>query len=386
MGNFMRVCLFNPPLETCLANRIDVIIEVLRKLEYEIEMVKDIKPIIVYADSRLFNKYNLFLPFRLLRALFLSMGRFKKRFDLIFSFTDPFRGIIGVILGKLLSIPIVFDLWYTFVDSQIQQGYWRYGGFNHILGHLVEYLAVKLAGSVLIANYIKKYVLNTYEISPSKVFPFPNLIDFTLYDPAKFDSYEIREKYGFDSNTFLVMYHGTFLAVHGLEYAIKAFPQVISIYQNVKLLLIGPFNENCKKIENLVKKLKISNHVIFAGVIQNEIMPKFLNAADVSLGIFSANPRARRTFRYSAIESMAMGLPLITSDSSGVRHLTDYENVIKVPFEDHESIAEALLYLIENKEKRLEIGKNAREFIFIHYNVKKAEKIIKSAIKKAING
>ena len=72
----------------------------------------------------------------------------------------------------------------------------------------------------------------------------------------------------------------------------------------------------------------------------------------------------------SVIEAEAIGRPVVTTDSVGCRDtVIDGWNGYMVPVKDPYAVVVALKKLIDNKELRLELGRNAREFAVNKYDI-----------------
>jgi glycosyltransferase involved in cell wall biosynthesis len=75
------------------------------------------------------------------------------------------------------------------------------------------------------------------------------------------------------------------------------------------------------------------------------------------------------------LEAMASGLPIVASRIGGVPDVVkDGENGLLVPPRDHEALAAAIIYLLENGDVRKKIGENARKKVENYSWEKVAEK------------
>ena len=88
----------------------------------------------------------------------------------------------------------------------------------------------------------------------------------------------------------------------GLKYLISAIPEVTEKYPNVKLVIIGEGSER-KNLENLIKKLKIENHVILLG--RKKEIPKLLKSSNIFV-----LPSRREAFGLVNLEAMFIPLPV----------------------------------------------------------------------------
>ena len=108
------------------------------------------------------------------------------------------------------------------------------------------------------------------------------------------------------------------------------------------------------ELEELARSLGISDKVSFVGH-KSDITP-FLEDADIFL-----IPSLWEGFGLAAVEGMNAGLPLVASDVSGLREVvgTDAESAFLVPPSEPEAIAAALEALIDDPQKRQNMGKAA---------------------------
>lgn len=78
----------------------------------------------------------------------------------------------------------------------------------------------------------------------------------------------------------------------------------------------------------------------------------------------------------SVIEAEAIGRPIVTTDSVGCRDtVIDGENGFLIPIKDSDALANALKKLIDNKELRQTMGRNAREFAVNRFDIKDVTKV-----------
>ena len=157
-------------------------------------------------------------------------------------------------------------------------------------------------------------------------------------------------------NTFDVMFWGTYLPLHGLEYIIEA-AKIVEKEKNIVFHIIGkgPFYLD---ILRLAKKFNVKN-VKFIDPIPFEKLPKYLAYADLCLGIFGTSGKARRVIPNKVYEALAMKKPIITGDTVGAREILSHKNnsyLVKIG--NAEAIADAILELRDNTDLRMKIAEN----------------------------
>jgi glycosyltransferase involved in cell wall biosynthesis len=110
-----------------------------------------------------------------------------------------------------------------------------------------------------------------------------------------------------------------------------------------------------EKLKQLALHLGIQNNVVFTGFVEDvyEVMKVF----DV-FAMSSSN----EGFGISLAESMALGVPPVVTRIGGMCEVVEdnISGLLAEP-EDVEDLAEKLLYLLQNKEIRKEMGEKARK-------------------------
>ena len=99
----------------------------------------------------------------------------------------------------------------------------------------------------------------------------------------------------------------------------------------------------------------IRTNLIFTGYMKEDFV-KTLACLNFKIFLVPGSDGSCRAVR----EAMAMGKPIITSRRGMLPELVEHEKQGLVIDDTAENIAEAILYLVENPEKREEMGRNAR--------------------------
>lgn len=111
-------------------------------------------------------------------------------------------------------------------------------------------------------------------------------------------------------------------------------------------------------MEKLSKSLSLKN-VKFIGRVSYDELPEYLINADICLGIFGNNKKAKRVVTNKVYEILAMGKPLITGNSEASREiLKNKENAILCEMGNPKSLASAILELKNDENLRNKIAKN----------------------------
>ncbi len=167
---------------------------------------------------------------------------------------------------------------------------------------------------------------------------------------------------------------------------VKRIPDVIKIFNEIqkklpaKLMMVGEGPER-KPAERLAEELGIAEKVIFLGN-SNEI-DKILCFSDLFL-----LPSKTESFGLAALEAMASGVPVISSNTGGIPEVNEQgvtgflSNV-----GDIEEMAKNAIHILKDAETLNTFKKNAKEFskkFSISEVVPKYEKIYREALSKSL--
>lgn len=177
-----------------------------------------------------------------------------------------------------------------------------------------------------------------------------------------------------------------FVEKKGIECLIKALYIIKKNKINFNFVLIGggPLKD---KYEKLIKKYNLEENITIKQVLTQEEVKKELRESMIFvLPCVVAKNGDRDILPNVLKEAMAMEIPIITSDISGIKELVeDGETGILVPPKNPKAIANAISKLYKNRISRNRMGKQGREKIEKDFNIKieakRIEKISKEVIK-----
>jgi len=134
--------------------------------------------------------------------------------------------------------------------------------------------------------------------------------------------------------------------------------------------VIGGDGNDRKFLEELAGELGMKKKVHFMGNIAEDTKWSLLRHADVFVMPSRVNPSASHEgFGMAFIEAAVFGLPGVGSTGGGIPDAVIHgETGLLVPQESPDKLAEALIYLYKNPEKREVMGKTAMERARIHFS------------------
>lgn len=228
---------------------------------------------------------------------------------------------------------------------------------------LKKKLLSNVAGVVAVSAENRRIIEEMFPFVKDKITVIHNGIDVSWWKSQLLrftdEDYKKIKKDVFlaNKNTLTI---GTIAELHerkGLKYLIEAMQEIVERFPNVKLVLIGEGGER-EHLEKFVSVKNLENHVVFTGR-QKEI-PKLLKSCDIF-----CLPSRREAFGLVNAEAMITGLPVVATEVGGIPEIVkNGETGLLVPPEDSGALACALISLIENPERRIEMGQLGKQRVY----------------------
>ncbi len=170
--------------------------------------------------------------------------------------------------------------------------------------------------------------------------------------PAK-DPEEMKKSLEADP---LLISVGEFSKVKAKDIAIKAMPIIIKSKPQTKLFFIGKDRTELVNLIKLSKELGVEKSISFLGFKGDDELQSLMHSADLLLHTSLAEGLST-----ILLESMACGLPFITTPAGGNGYLAQESGAgITIPFQDEKALADSVLKLVEDRNKLQKLASNGR--------------------------
>lgn len=200
-----------------------------------------------------------------------------------------------------------------------------------------------------VSKSLKKETLHTFKID-NNIEVVHNFIDFEKMQLLKKNAHCcLADKFKHEK---ILMHISNFRKVKRIDDIVKTF---YIVHQKIKskLILIGDGPEK-PYIERLVRELKLDKNVIFTGRISEPL--EILSSADIFL-----LPSENESFGLSALEAMAMGIPVISSNAGGITEVNiNGKTGYTCDVGDVKTMANHIINLLSDERKYQEFCNNAR--------------------------
>jgi glycosyltransferase involved in cell wall biosynthesis len=182
-----------------------------------------------------------------------------------------------------------------------------------------------------------------YNFSGPRIVCIHNCVDLQKVKPSH-SPLEVKKSLGIKEDSPLIGTAGRLVPVKGLDYLLKATPIMLERSSGLKVLIVGEGPERTN-LERLASQWGIDSKVIFAG--QREDVYDLISAMDLFV-----LPSLSEGIPMALLEALALGVPVLASHVGGIPEvLVQGQTGLLVPPRDEKALADACLYLLENKEK-----------------------------------
>jgi glycosyltransferase involved in cell wall biosynthesis len=227
--------------------------------------------------------------------------------DVIVNFAVPTYGIQTNCIAKLYKKPVVFRA--LDVSHKIR---------NSLLGPLIKAAekSVYRNATLISANNpgLAKYS-QTLATNPARVVTNLPPLDLAHFrKAAKNDA--LAKELGIAPNDKVIVYMGSFFYFSGLVGVIKQFSKANP--HNTKLMLIGGGDQN-QELRTLVKKLGLTDRVIFTGFIDYAKLPEYFSIAHVAINPMEAGLVSNSAFPHKVLQYVASSLPVVSTELDGLK-------------------------------------------------------------------
>jgi glycosyltransferase involved in cell wall biosynthesis len=239
--------------------------------------------------------------------------------------------------------------------------------------HLWAFALTRAWSNAIIANSTAGADFNsrTFGVPRSKYRVIHNGVDTNRFKPR--DVSALRKQLGIADHDRVVGMFASFKEQKNHSFLLRAAPRVIARFPDLRLLFIGDelymgMSDSVsyhRKIHALVDDLGLRKHCLFLG--NRSDVEKYYSLCDLTvLPSFSeGTPNV-------ALESMASGVPVVaTNVSDNALIIPDGKVGLMVALNDETALADRICRILENKELRTQMGKNARQWVTEHFSGKR---------------
>ncbi|HWD39978.1 MAG TPA: glycosyltransferase family 4 protein [Fimbriimonas sp.] len=236
----------------------------------------------------------------------------------------------------------------------------RHGGiFNDTSKYIHEqeyWLTYEAWRVIVCSEFMKGEVVNSFNVPPDKVDIIYNGINASKFefDWTARERAAVRAKLALPEEK-IVMFVGRFVREKGIQVLLNAASVVLAQEPTTKFMIVGGGHR--ERLEKFVEWTGLKDKILFTGFMANRSLHELYRVADVA--VF---PSLYEPFGIVALEGMAAGAPVVTSDAGGLPEVVLHDQTGTLSYSGNaESLAWAILHVLRNPEKAHKLSENAKK-------------------------
>ncbi|MFH0958653.1 MAG: glycosyltransferase family 4 protein [Pseudomonadota bacterium] len=264
-----------------------------------------------------------------------------------------YPGQVDVFLARLLSWiqrkPLVWDIFMSIYLIALERGLAERSSFTVRMIRQLERVACRFPDLLILdtAEYVAWFE-QTHGVPSNRFRLIPTGADTRLFRPIS--------RQNVDDGIFRVIYYGTFIRNHAVEYIIEA-ARLLAGDQTIRFELIGEGPDREKAME-MTKTYRLKNVWFVDWMDQSELLTRVADA-DVCLGAFGTTPQSVMTIQNKIYEALAMAKPVLTGDAPAIRKVLKHgEHLYLCERANPQALAKALCLLRNDPELRRKLSAN----------------------------
>jgi len=294
----------------------------------------------------------------------------------------------GVVLAREWGVPLILE--YNGSEVWVARNWGRPLMFQKI-AEQVEAVNLRHAHRIVTVSEVLRDELIARGVEPERIVTYPNCVDPTLFDPARFSNVEkhtLRQQWQISHDACVFGFIGTFGQWHGVDVLAAAIRELIETRtewlqsNKVHFLLIGD-GLKMPVVKDILGQHATGSFVTLTGLVRQEQAPLYLSIADVLVSPHVPNADGSKFFGSPTklFEYMCMGKAIIASDLEQIGSIL--QNAVRVDSLERcsnenavaclvqpgnvKELALAIEKIVANLDLRCSLGKNARKLALDHY-------------------
>jgi len=291
--------------------------------------------------ARYLFEYATFFAYSGLKLAWLS---YKLPFDVVQVNTLPDFLVFCAAPARLAGSRVVLDMHELMPEFFCA----KYGlDEGNLLARMVariERACTRYADHVLAACYTYLNQHCQRGLEPQKATVVHNVPSEQLFDHRKYIAVN-------NSDAFSIICHGTITKMYGYQTVIESIPLIKKAIPNIRFLIVGD-GEYREQLVELVKRLRVMEHVVFSGFLPPEQIPGLLASVDVGIVPIIIDQFTQFSVGNKLFEYVAMRKPVIATRNKGMLAYFDEDMITYVNSGDSVDLARAVIELYRSPEKR----------------------------------
>jgi D-inositol-3-phosphate glycosyltransferase len=210
-----------------------------------------------------------------------------------------------------------------------------------------------------------QYIHYLYDGNPEKIAVLIPGVNLDLFKPT--DKIEAKKSVGASVDEKMILFVGRIEPLKGIDVLLYALKILLSAHPGMKVCvwIVGgdisgdtqEWSKELRKLSEIREELGIHTAVNFVGRKTQKELPAYYNAAELMV-----MPSHYESFGITAVEAMASGVPVITTDVTGVSKLIDKDHANLITSANNPiGLAKRIITLLCNEEEYKEVSRSVAQ-------------------------
>lgn len=301
-------------------------------------------------------EYLLKLMLFLIKSFYhITRLHLKNRYDLIHVHSVPDFEVFAALAAKLTGAKLILDIHDIVPELFASKFNAKKESLFFRMLLIAEKLSIGFSDHVIVANHIWYERLIQRSVKERKCTVVMNYPDTEMFRRTEKGNKK-------SENKFVMLYPGTLSIHQGLETAINAVELVKDKIPEIEFHIYGKGTDE-EYFCDLVKNKGLENRIYFNPIVPIEKLPEIICSADVGIEPKKKHSFGNEAFSTKILEFMAMGIPVIASDTMVHKHYFNEKMVKFFESENAIDLAEKILLLKKNEKIRKALIINSLNFM-----------------------
>jgi len=209
-------------------------------------------------------------------------------------------------------------------------------------------------------QFMISYVRRRYRPAPGRLAVLPLAVDVDRFGAG--DGQRIRRDLGIGNRPMLLSI-GHVIPLRDRLALVEALPRLTIAFPDVAVVVVGSIYD--PRFLKRAEELGVLRHLILTGPVSHDEAPDFVAAADIE-----SHDLQGYGLGTASLEVMGSGVPVVAtvrSDNFPGLELRSWENIVIVPSDDPDALADAMARLLRDKELATRIASGQRQFVLDNF-------------------
>ncbi|MCM8780892.1 MAG: glycosyltransferase family 4 protein [Candidatus Omnitrophica bacterium] len=311
---------------------------------------------VIFINQLIRNINPIYDLIAFLRLLFLFR---RQRFDIVHTHTAK-AGVLGRLAAYLAGVPVIIHM---------PPGHNFYGYFSGVFIWgivMIERLLSRITDKIITLTELEKMDFIRFKVaSKDKIAVIYQGLELEKYADSSVDSVDkdtLKKEFNIAKDEKVVGFVGRLEPIKGIGYLIEAAHFVLEKLPQTKFIITGEGSLH-RDLERKIIQGNLRDKILLTG--WREDIREILSILDVLV-----LPSLNEAVGMILIEAQAQGLAPVATRVGGIPEVVqDGKTGILVRPKDAQALAEAIEMLLEDKERRIQMGRQARQWIKERFNV-----------------